>query len=170
MAVEPGKYLATVEDFGIGTSSKKGTPLLNVKFKLKETGNNVYWTQYLTANTMERVVQNLVETGLLATKRFSDLAEGVDGKGIATSVEVELVVINEEYEITEGKDKGQKRVAAKVEYVNKPGGLAMKGMLAKAEAITALAGLNLDAEILAAEQKTGVDVTAKDVTGDSVPF
>lgn len=166
MAVEPGKYLATVEDFGIGTSSKKGTPLLNVKFKLKETGNNVYWTQYLTANTMERVVQNLVETGLLATKRFSDLAEGVDGKGLSTSVEVELVVINENYTT----DSGENKVAAKVEYVNKPGGLAMKGMLAKAEAITALAGLNLDAEILASEKRTGVDVTAKDVNGDSVPF
>lgn len=171
--LEPGKYLATVEDFGIITSPTKGTPGLNVKFKIKDSGLNVYWTQYLTANTVERITENLVETGLLKTKKFSDLAEGAQGGGMCLETEVELVVINEDYE----KD-GEMKTVAKVEYVNVPGGRGMKNTLAKADAITALAGLNIDAEILAAEQKTGVNVGQKaqtqaagqDVDPADIPF
>lgn len=165
--LEPGKYVGTVEDFGVGTSSQKGTPFLNVRFKLKGTEKSGFWQQYLTANTMERVIENLVATGLLKTKKFSDLAEGKAGNGMCLETEVEVVIVHEEYE----KD-GEQKVAAKVAFVNELGGKMMKGMLAKAEAISVLEGLNLDAEILAAEAKTGVKVddTPKDVTGSDVPF
>lgn len=169
--LEPGKYLANVEEFGIIKSAQKGTPGLNVKFKLKDSGQNAYWTQWLTANTMERIVENLVETGLLKTKKFSDLAEGVNGGGMCLDTEVEIVIVHEPYE----KD-GEQKVAVKVEFVNKPGSRGMQNTLAKADAVTALAGLNLDAEILAAQQKTGVKVEEKtapadqNFTADDIPF
>lgn len=168
MAMEPGKYIATVEDYGIGTSSEKKTPYLNVKFKIKETGMTVFWQQYLTSKTVDRLVDNLVETKLLQTKKFSDLADGVRGNGLSTLTEVEITVVNEEYD----KD-GEIKTSSKVQWVNTIGGGGMKNTLAKAEAITTLAGLNLDATINASQVRTGVTIEEPLVPGagsEEVPF
>lgn len=169
VVIEPGKYLAVVEDFGIRKSAQKGTPSLNVKFKLVESGKNVYWEQYITENTSERLIKNLVDTGLLKTKKFSDVAKGKDGGALSLTEQVELTVVIEEYTT----DSGEQKQTNKVDWVNVPGGGSMKGALAKEEAISILDGLNLDAEILAAEQSTGKSInTEPENTIDSsdIPF
>lgn len=166
--IEPGKYLGTVEDYGIIKSGQKGTPGLNVKFRLKDSGLNVYWQQWITEGTKERLVETLIETELLRTKNLADLADGRSSGGLCTETEVELVVINEEYTT----ENGEVKTATKVEFVNPIGGREMKGKLAKAEAVSILGGLNLEAEVLAASTKLGKEVGAKtgQPAADDIPF
>lgn len=169
--MEPGKYIGTVEDYGIKKSAAKGTPGLNIKFNIKESGLSVFWEQWLTPNTVERVIDNLVECELLQTKKFSDVAEGVQGRALSTSQEVELVVINESYTTESGEEK----IATKVQYVNPIGGSkgGMKGALDKAEAMTVLGDLNVDAQILASSTKLNIEVqekAAEEVAAGDIPF
>lgn len=164
--IEPGKYVATVEDYGIGQSKEKKTPSLKMKFKLKDTANYVFYEAYLTVNTVERVTENLVECELLSSKSFNDV---IKGTGIKKEQEVEVVVVHESYE-----SNGESKVAVKVAFVN-PIATSMKNTLAESDAIAALAGLNLDAHIAAAVQKTGNEITPSvaavpEVAEDSIPF
>lgn len=165
--LEPGKYIATVEDYGIGQSKEKKTPSLDVKFKVKDTNQYVYWQAYLTVNTIERVTENLVECELLSSKNFNDVAKGT---GINTQKEVQIVVVHEDYE-----SNGEKKVAVKVAFVNPFGSGVMKNVLAESEAISILAGLNIDAHIAAAVQKTGKEITPSvaavpEVAPEEIPF
>ena len=163
-------------DYGIGESAQKGTPFINVKFQLTDSGFTSYWKAYLTENTMERVIDTLVTAKLLRTRKFADIANGPQSNSLAMDQECEVVVVNEEYE----KD-GETKVAAKIEFVNPVGGRKMQGTLDKATAVTKLAGLNLDAEILASTQRTGIQLGEKEqpktepqqtdnFTADDIPF
>lgn len=160
--LEPGKYIATVSNYSIG-KGETGHPFISVMFKLKDHNKNQFWRQALTVNTQSFVAKNLVELALLRTKKFSDIAKGVEGGALATDVEVELVLAYD--------DTGK---YLNVQYVNRIGGGAMKGALAAADAVSVLAGLNLDAEILAAEQETGMtiptDGPAQAIADSDVPF
>jgi len=158
MAIEPGNYVATVEDYGIGQSKGKGTPFINIKFKLKDSGLTVYWNGWLTEKTMDRNIESLIIAKLLRTPKVMDLAQGVAGGGLSTTQECEISVINEEYT----KDNGEVSTIAKVNFVNPLGGRKMSGVLDGAEAVTALQGLNLDAAVAAAKTKTGMDILPPD--------
>ena len=163
--VQPNNYIATVDDYSIGKSAKKETPFLKIKFRIKDTGQNVFKDFYLTPNTIDRVIENLVGCGLLKTKRFSDLATGKSSGGIDLEKEVEITVVNEEYE----KD-GEVKTTSKVEWVNPVGGSGtMKGSLDKTEATSILSGLNIDAAILASRQKFNV-TDAPEYERSDIPF
>jgi len=167
--MEPGNYVATAQDWAIGKSGNKQTPFLKVKFRLKDSGLNVYWDAWLTQNTIEKVTNDLTKTGLYQAKTFMDLADGKGGKGLSTTQEVELSVILEEWTTKDGEIKS----TPKVQWVNPIGGGAMKNTLAKAEAVTVLNGLNLDGAILAAQQKNGMPTkngATTDFTADDIPF
>jgi len=163
MAMEPGKYIAKIDSYKIDTKGQKNTPCLTVKFTVTETGQSVYWDAWLTEKTIDRVIKTLGDTKLLETKNFADLAKG---SGLSKDQEVEIVVVNEEYN---GK------TYSKVDFVNVIGGGAMKSGLAEAEAISVLSGLNIDATIMAYEQKTGNKIEqsspkTESFAADDIPF
>ncbi len=173
--LEPGKYIGTVEDFAIRKSAEKGTPSLNVKFAVKGETKSVFWEKYITEGTVDHLADSLVESGLLNTKRFSDLSKGKDGGGLKLNQEVEIVIFHEEYT----NSSGEVKTSVKVRYVNAIGGGEMKGAIAEDEAISTLSGLNIDAAIMQSEVRTGkkvqieeqvADVVTPGVTSDDVPF
>ncbi len=141
MIKQEGRFIATVGSFALFKSPSKGTLGLKVQFNIKEPSETVYWDAWLTSNTQERVVENLIDTGLLETENFDDLAKGV---GLSKTQEVEVVIVKES---NDGKDY------YKVNYVNPIGGKQIKGALAQDEAIIALKGLNLNDTIKLAAKK-----------------
>lgn len=176
MSIEPGRYKATIEDYGIKTVGDKKTPQMNIKFKTVESGLAVYFQNFLTAGTtgseyFTNLMNTLVETGALRTKKFTDIAKGVQGNAFDTSVELEIVCDYEK------NDDGSTKVIngksyVKVNFINNPDKSGMKGQIAEEEAITVLSGLNLDAHILQAEQRTGSSIQSNSpaVNSDDVPF
>ncbi len=101
----------------LGASANKGTPFLELYFKVIEgehVGSLVRWTGYFTENTNERTIQSL----LLMGWQGEDPSEFSDGQlhGLDSS-EVDIVVELEEYE----KD-GETRHSPRVQWVNRPGG------------------------------------------------
>lgn len=102
----------------LGTSANKGTPYLELYFKVSEGDHKntlVRWTGYFTENTNERTIQSL----LLMGWQGEDPSEFADGKlhGL-DSKDVDIVVEIEEYEDAEGNPKKSPRV----QWVNSPGG------------------------------------------------
>lgn len=165
MTLAPGNYTAKVDNYGLAESGEKKTPYLNVRFMLSDTGETVYWNGWLTEKNASRVITSLTEAELLTTKNFMDLADGPASNGIDMNKECNIAVINE------STDTG--KIFAKVSFVNPLGGKAMQQGLAKSEAISKLAGLNLDAEIAAAEQTTGKKIAKpvnNEFTADDIPF
>jgi len=101
----------------LGTSANKGTPFLEFYLKVLEgehAGALVRWTGYFTENTSERTIQAL----LLCGWHGEDPSEFGDGTlhGLDAN-DVDIVVEIEEYE----KD-GETKHAARVQWINRPGG------------------------------------------------
>ena len=174
--LEPGRYIATVDDYGIRTVGEKNTAQLSIKFKTKEGGKSVFFQNFLTENTVKtdyfkNLMDTLVGAGVLKSKRFTDISKGKDFGALSTSVEVEIVVDHQRDENGQLRvdKKGEPYVA--VSFVNDPSRSGMKGKLAEAEAVTVLAGLNLDAHILEAQQRVGVTISEDlETNTDDVPF
>ena len=176
MSIEPGRYKATIEEYGIKTVGDKKTPQMTIKFKTVENGLAVYFQNFLTAASTGseyfiKLMDTLIETKALRTKKFTDIAKGVQGGAFDTSVELEIIVDHEK------NDDGSVKVIdgksyTKVQFINNPDKSGIKGMLAENEAITVLGGLNLDAHILQSEQRTGSTVEANNTQpgSDDVPF
>jgi len=180
MSIEPGRYKATIEDYGIKTVGDKKTPQMNIKFKTVESGLAVYFQNFLTAGTtgseyFTNLMNTLVETGALRTKKFTDIAKGVQGGAFDTSVELEVVCDYEKNDDGSIKTDANGKSYVKVNFINNPDKSGMKGVLAEEEAITVLGGLNLDAHILQAEQRTGASIDSKpahtgNFSDDNIPF
>lgn len=178
MNLEPGRYRAHIEDYGIRTVGEKNTPQMQIKFKEKEKGTAVYFQNFLTEGTtnsdyFKNLMDTLVETGALRTKKFTDIAKGLQGNALATDVELEIIVDFERDQNNQVQtdDKGTPYV--KVQFINNPNKSGMKGQLAEAEAINVLSGLNLDAHILQSEQRTKATVVSdagSNFSSDDVPF
>ena len=118
MSITSGNYLARASGACVlGESANKGTPYLELYFKVREgphAGVLVRWTGYFTENTNERTLQSLYLMGWTGedVSEFADTClHGLDAN------DVEIVVELEEYE----KD-GEIRHAARVRWVNRPGG------------------------------------------------
>lgn len=181
MSLEPGRYRAFVEDYGIRTVGEKNTPQLSIKFKTKDSGQGVYFQNFLTAKTTvtdywNTFMDTITGTGLLRSKRFTDIAKGVDGGALDKNVELEIIVDyqRDEQDQVMRNDKGEAYL--RVSFVNDPNKSGMKGLLAESEAVTVLAGLNLDAHILQSEQRTGAQISqapaqhTPNVASDDIPF
>lgn len=118
MALANGTYRAKASGACVlGTSANKGTPFLELYFKVIDgpaLGQLVRWTGYFTENTNERTIQSLLTMGW----QGEDPSEFEDGQlhGLDAN-EVSIVVENEEYE----KD-GEVRTSPRVQWVNRPGG------------------------------------------------
>ena len=177
MSIEPGRYKATIEDYAIRTVGEKKTPQLSVKVKTEETGLAVYFQNFLTEGTtnseyFSKLMDTLIETGALKTKKFTDIAKGLSGGAFDTAIVLEIVVAHETDDNGNVQTNDKGAPYTKVQFINNPDKSGMKGQLAEDEAITVLGGLNLDAHILQSEQRTGSTITAPAhaVSEADVPF
>lgn len=167
MSVEPGRYRATIEDYGIRTVGDKKTPQMQIKFKIKDSGKAVYFQNFLTEGTtkseyFKNLLDTLVETKVLQTTRFTDISKGVKGGALNTGIELEILV-DFERDANDQKvlDKNQNPYV-KVAFINNPEKSGMKGQLSEAESVNVLGALNLDAHILESQQRTGSSVSSAD--------
>jgi hypothetical protein len=116
-AITNGTYKAKATgQVVLGTSSQKGTPFIEFYFAIiggEHEGKTVRWTSYFSEKTSERTIQSLQYCGW----QGEDLAEFADGglHGLDTN-EVAVVVELEEYD---DRQTGEKKTAAKVQWVNK---------------------------------------------------
>ena len=123
MAITDGTYSAKATgECVLGESNDKGTPFLEVNFKIlngPNQGGTVRWTGYFTENTSERTIQSLQYCGW----EGDDLSEFADGKlhGIDRN-EVSIEVKLESYKNKDGED----RTAPRVSWVNRAGGFLNK--------------------------------------------
>ena len=108
-----GIYRAKAISHVLGESKNKGTPQSQVAFELSQEGyegQRIDWLGYYTEKTEDRTLESLRIAGWTG----DDLsAAELPGLG---STEVDLVIENEEWE---GKTR------SKVQWVNKPGGIAL---------------------------------------------
>lgn len=113
--VQDGKYSAKATgEVVLGKSKEKGTPFIEFYFQVTSgelAGQKVRYTGYFTDNTAERTIDSLRVCGWtgddLSVFRNGRL-NGLDAK------EVEIVTQLEEFT----NDKGEKKMAARVAWVN----------------------------------------------------
>ena len=128
MEIQDGTYRAKARSWSLAESSK-GTPEVAVEFAFQvdeaQTAS-LTWHGYLSDKAYVRTIESLRICGWKGDD-LSDLT-GLD------SDEVDIVVEHEEYE-----SEGEVKVFAKVKWVNKPGGLAVKAPMSadKAKAFAA---------------------------------
>lgn len=164
MAFQNGKYRAKARTWALGESSNK-TPEIAVEFEITAKGDyegrSITWHGYLTEKAFKRTIESLRNCGWTG-----DDLSAID----SMPNEVDLVVENEEYE-------GETH--AKVKWVNKPGGLALKTPMSP-ESAKAFAA-KLKSEIRAFDAANGKKATnggrpaapppeSAPVTEDDIPF
>lgn len=125
MELSNGKYRAKAKEWTLGEAGDKGTPEVAVYFVFTDSelaGQGITWHGFLTDAAADRTIQSLRYCGWTGDD-LSNLT-GLDAN------EVELVIENETYE---GK------TYLRVQWVNKPGGLAVKAPMTgdKAKAFAA---------------------------------
>ena len=174
--LEPGKYIARITDYGIRSVGEKKTPQLAIEFTTKEDGKSVWFQNFLTEGTTSssywnNLMDTLVTTGALRSKKFTDIAKGKDGNALCNLVDLQVVV---DWEMDDQNNKVLNKkgeAITSVRFINDPNRSGMKGLLAETEAISVLNSLNLDAHILQSEQRTKVSVGAGQTISESdVPF
>lgn len=113
-------YRAKAKTWGLGESGT-GKEQVAVEFDVLTEGaaeKNLVWYGYFTDATLERTIESLRYMGW----KGDDPSDGLPG---LDANEVDIVVEDEEYE---GK------TYAKVQWVNRPGGLALKAPLSEEKA------------------------------------
>ena len=114
MSLPNGKHRARAKSAALGLTST-GKEQVGVEFEILtdgHVGTSITWYGYFTEDTTERTIKSLRICGWAGTEL--DNLNGID------SNEVELEVEEDTYN---GK------TSAKVKWINKPGGLAMKSQL-----------------------------------------
>jgi hypothetical protein len=115
-----GNYRARAVSMALGRSSNKGTDLVAIEFELKQEGyegQRITKHSYFTEKTIDRTFEELRICGW----QSDDLT---DTTGLG-STEVELVIEAEEFE---GKTR------SKVQWVNRPGAIALKAPMSADQA------------------------------------
>lgn len=113
-------YRAKAREWGLGETGT-GKEQVAVEFTILTEGateQGLVWYGYFTEATLERTIESLRHMGW----KGDDPSDGLPG---LDANEVDIVVENEEFE---------GRTYAKVQWVNRPGGLAIKAPLAPEKA------------------------------------
>jgi len=162
MALQDGTYRAKARTWALAESSK-GTPEAAVEFVIIApadfAGQSITWHGYLSEAAFARSVESLRHCGWKGDD-LSDLA-GLDAN------EVDIVIANEEYE-------GETH--AKVRWVNKAGGLAVKSPMTpdKAKAFAAAMKGQVRAVDISKGAKPSTNGQQKraeaPMSGDDIPF
>ena len=134
--IAPGTYAARAVSAGLG-ETRAGKPQIAVEFDTGVDGR-ITWFGYFTDKSQERTLQSLRYCGW-------DGSDLTDMSGIDSN-DVELVIEHETYE---GKTR------ARVQWVNKIGGIGLKSKMAPDKAAAFAA--QTKGAILAYDQKAPVD-------------
>lgn len=119
MSIAPGNYIArAIKPATLEKSPEKGTPCVRVTFQLADGGGVIDWKGWLTEKTRDRTVESLEYMGF----------DGTDLTTV-TKNDVQLVIEHETYK----NDKGEEKVAPRVQWVNRLGGSAMSALDAAEE-------------------------------------
>lgn len=110
--MEAGTHRAKAKSWAL-IESQKGTPGVAVEFVLVDGGEDITWDGWLSDGAFDRTLESLRYCGFKG-ENLEDL-QGLDAN------EVELVIEPETYE---GKTK------LKVQWVNRPGGIAARSKMA----------------------------------------
>jgi len=133
-----GKYRARAKGAALGMSGT-GKEQIGVEFEVLtegHTGESITWYGFFTEDTTERTIKSLRTCGWAGVDL--DNLDGIDAN------EVEIDVEEETYKGT---------TSAKVKWINKPGGLAMKSQLDPAQARSF--AQRMKGAIVALDQATG---------------
>lgn len=145
--VQPGKYEATVADYGAGETST-GKPYVYAYFNVD--GGSVKWTGYLSEKAIEKTMEQLTYLGC---KDFVSIADGATGGALDQSVKVSITVEHE------ADQKDPKKIYAKVKWINRIGGKKTMDAAQITQAKTTLAAFQ--GQFLAAQQKSGSTTVKK---------
>jgi hypothetical protein len=148
--IKPGKYLAKATRIRMGESSQKGTPFIEVEFKLNDIDEHVRWKGYLSEKTLERTME------VLAFLEYNDddlFRPGCINQGKDAQLVIEL----------EPEIKDATKEYPKVQWVNDPAKEVKFEGLDPAQMKAKLGGINLKAEMMAARQRLGLKTPVKNM-------
>lgn len=112
MAVQPGKFLAKVADYGVDTT-KTGKSYVAIWFEVEGAGT-VRWRGWLTEKTIEKTLETLALCGLKG-----DLLAVADGP-VSGALDKDIQV---QIDVVKSKDKeGKDTKYTEVRWVNRVGG------------------------------------------------
>lgn len=150
--INPGKYTGRVKDYALGVT-QKGDPKVMIIFTFKDehgSQQELTWTGFLSEKAKNITIDTLLNCGMKG-EDIGALVAGVECGVLDTSIDVTLVIENEEY---------QGKTFPRIKWVNRPGGAAFKDKLTSAD-VKKMPGLNLKADVLARRKETGLNEDEK---------
>jgi hypothetical protein len=146
--IKPGKYKARALEGKIDKTKEKQTPYFGIMFEI-EGGEKISWTGYLTPAALERTLESAAIAGWDGNYDDNGYAPSTSFSG----TECEIEIADEEY----FDSSGAKKIAKRVKWVNKPGGMWAK---TQGSAKDILGGLDLKKELIVAKQRAGLSKPA----------
>ena len=151
--MKPGIYPGKVLDYGIFQGKDITKSHAKVVFEVSNASASEVlpepvkfeWNGYFTGGAKEITMKTLVDTFGFNGASLAELNDGIGSKKINEEVSYDLDLQIEEYQ-------GKQRL--KIKYVNLPGASRRAERLSRDEAMLVVAGLNLDAELIALRQKS----------------
>ncbi len=143
--VQPGKYIAKIIDYGIGTT-KAGDPTVVVKFGWG-TYSMIWNGSLKPGKAQEITIKALLRMGLKDDDKLENLADGTDSGLLDLEKDVELDVQMDTYD---GKTR------PKIAWINEVGGGKFKNAMAKDEFKTKLGGLDIRNNLKAIRHEMGI--------------
>lgn len=166
MEMKPGKYEATISDYGIG-ATKSGDPQVMILFNYKDAegkDHEITWYGSLKEKALKITLKSLLTCGFKGND-VSALAEGCMGNALDVNTPVQIDI-----QLEPSMD-GTKSFL-RVKWINPLGGAAFRSKFSKGEAVTKLGALNIKGELAALRQEMGVKASAKAQADDfdNLPF
>lgn len=143
----PGSYPAKIIDYGIWKGAKGPQAVVMFEYRMADGQvKNITWFGSFNGGAREFTVESLVRMGFTG-KNGAELNGGKGSNVLNESMEFEIVIDNETY---------QGKTNARVKFINLPGGSDRfrQKMAERGEAAVLMGGLNLEADFMAARQKT----------------
>lgn len=163
--MKTGRHSAKITDYSV-SESQAGDPMLQVRFKFKgnDDGSDCEWNWYGSfkeGKAREITLKALVVMGFVGDE-FEKLCDGPVSNCLDMNKEVSIETGNEEYN---GK------TSYRINWVNEPGGGAMRDAMDKGKAKIKFGGMNLKAEMMSIRQGAPKPVaTAAPVNPADIPF
>ena len=153
--VHPGKYLGHIVNYGLRDAKDNGVmAVIEMDYKDSEGDQHrLIWRGSFAGTALQYTLKTLLVCGL--DRDPASLADGPQSGALNTDKEFVITVSSEEY---------QGKTYYRIAWINEPG---LSNLLTKAEAVSRLAGLNVQAELMAMRAKTGYKPQPK---LENIPF
>jgi hypothetical protein len=141
--IHPGKYLGHIVNYGLRDAKDNGVmAVIEMDYKDSEGDlHRLIWRGSFSGTALQYTLKTLLVCGL--DRDAAVLADGPQSGALNMEKEFVITVSAEEY---------QGKTYYRIAWINEPG---LSNLLTRAEAVARLAGLNVQAEIMAMRAKTG---------------